>query len=121
MLLEIKEIDGAIIYSCYMIKNAQFNQALKEATYIVLLSNIVANIKEPVDIIFDSFSKEDFEANIIRSMQSFDVVNSIMPCHSELEPGLQFIDNICSAIRLHEADSDKDGFYIIIEEMVHKV
>ena len=34
MLVEIREIGGAVIYSCSVIKNEQFNQVLKEATYI---------------------------------------------------------------------------------------
>ena len=52
LLLEISALDGSIIYSCYLKKDAQFNQILKEATYIVLLSKIVAVANHPIDIIF---------------------------------------------------------------------
>lgn len=40
---------------------------------------------------------------------------------SQEEPGLQFIDNICSVLRLYRASKDENEFYKIIEEMVREV
>ena len=40
---------------------------------------------------------------------------------SHLEEGLQFIDNLCSVIRLHKSNSDKYSFYTIIENFIKEV
>lgn len=121
LLTEISTIGGSVIYSCYIKKDAQFNQILKEATYIVLLSKIVATADVPIDVIFDSFRKDNFETDIIEGMMAFNNVSNIQPCKSELEPGLQYIDNICSVLRRHKSGIDEDHFYEIIENMVTEV
>ena len=121
LLTEISTIGGSVIYSCYIKKDAQFNQILKEATYIVLLSKIVATADVPIDVIFDSFRKDNFETDIIEGMMAFKNVSNIQPCKSELEPGLQYIDNICSVLRRHKSGIDEDHFYEIIENMVTEV
>lgn len=121
LLMEISALDGSIVYSCYIKKDAQFNQVLKEATYIVLLSKIVATVDVPIEVVFDSFRKDNFEADIAAGMLAFTNVSSIKPCKSELEPGLQYIDNICSVLRRHKSGIDDDNFYEIIEKMVKEV
>lgn len=121
LLMEISTLNGSIVYSCYIKKDAQFNQILKEATYIVLLSKIVATVDVPIDVIFDSFRKDNFETDIVAGMMAFNNVSSIQPCKSELEPGLQYIDNICSVLRRHKSGIDEDHFYEIIENMVTEV
>ena len=40
---------------------------------------------------------------------------------SQLEEGLQFIDNICSIIRLNKTHNDKYNFYKLIERFINEV
>lgn len=46
-------------------------------------------------------------------------VKSISSGDSQLIPGLQFVDNICSVIRLKICNNDKNDYYSIIENLVH--
>jgi len=121
MLNEIKELDGAVIYSCYVKKNKDMKQILKESVYITLLANIINSINEPVHVIFDRFNKRDFEDLIINTFAGFDNVKSIEPCDSQTVAGLQFADNICSTIRLHITGHGSQNFFTIIEGMVREV
>ena len=50
-----------------------------------------------------------------------DNVVGIVPMDSQLEPGLQFIDNICSSIRLHLSGEDNNHYYEKIEHLVKEV
>ena len=45
-------------------------------------------------------------------------VKSIMPGDSQLIPGLQFADNLCSVVRMKLVDEDKNDFYSIIQDLV---
>lgn len=121
MLEEIRDTEGAIIYSCYLRKGLKFNQVLKESVYITLLSSIVKCIDTEVEIVFDSFGKADFEDRIIKSVFFIDWVKAITPGNSEIEHGLQFADNICSVIRLHKSGDPKDMYYKIIENLIQEV
>lgn len=120
MLEEILQIDNQIIYFCYVKKDGYFNQIMKEEQYIYLLNNIVSFIKENVDIIFDSFNKIDFEEKIIESISKHPNVISIQSRNSFDEPGIQFVDNLCSVIRLSYLDS-KNHYYSIIKDKVIQV
>ncbi|MDO5332238.1 MAG: DUF3800 domain-containing protein [Bacillota bacterium] len=121
ILEEIKELDGVVIYSCYIKKHKNMKQVLKESVYITLLSNIINSIDGPIKVVFDCFNKSDFEQTIISSFDDFDNVESIAPCDSQTVPGLQFADNICSTIRLHLTGLDDKNYYSFIEEIVQKV
>lgn len=122
ILSSIVETEGAVLYSVHLKKNSRFNQALKEATYITLLSSIVGSIDSPVNIVFDGFRKPDFESNIVYAIgSSFSNVSSIVPGNSELVPGLQFADNACSAVRLHLSNEDEFGYYEIIKNILTEV
>ncbi len=121
MLEEIHDMDGIIIYSCYMKKGIRFNQILKESVYITLLSSIVSSIDSECDIVFDAFGKTDFESQIIKSIEPADNVKSIISANSEKEHGLQFADNICSVIRLHKSTDEKDYYYELIRDIVKEV
>ena len=79
-----------------------------------MLNKIVHFIKNDVDIIFDSFNKCDFENRIITEISLHNHVLSICSKESFAEEGLQFIDNICSCIRLYKSNLNKD-FYQMIE------
>ena len=122
MLKIISKIPGSIIYSCYIKKSPKIKQSLKESIYINLLSNIVKNIKEDINIIFDSFNKKDFELNIKQTILKFKNVKSIIPKDSQIVHGLQFIDNICSVIRLHISKAEQArSFYPLIKNMIKEI
>lgn len=118
MLLEINSLDGAIIYSFYVKKHKEMKQVLKESVYITLLSNIINSIEESVDIVFDKFNNKEFEESIISAFSDFSIVNSIVPMDSQTSSGLQFVDNICSVIRLHLTNQDEEDYFEIIKEKV---
>ena len=118
MLLEINSLDGAIIYSFYVKKHKEMKQVLKESVYITLLSNIINSIEESVDIVFDKFNNKEFEESIISAFSDFSIVNSIVPMDSQTSSGLQFVDNICSVIRLHLTNQDVENYFEIIKEKV---
>ena len=74
-----------------------------------------------ISIIFDTFNKSDFEDRIIDRISSYGNVQAIMARDSQIEPGLQLVDNMRSILRLHKSDSDKYGFYPMIEKWVREV
>ena len=121
LLNELINIDGVIIYSCYIKKQKDMKQTLKESVYITLLSNIINSIDEQVEVIFDSFNKKDFEESIVSTFMDFNNVASIKPLNSQWSQGLKFADNVCSVIRLHLTDRDKYGYYNIISQRVKNV
>ena len=121
MLEELGKIHPMIIYSCHIKKGASFSQKVKEDTYIVLLSKIVSSIEAYISVIFDAFNKTDFERRIVERIIDYQNVQAISPVDSQKEPGLQFVDNICSVIRMHASNSDQYGFYQIIEKWIKSV
>lgn len=121
MLQYIGELDGVVLYSCYIKKQKNMKEVLKESVYITLLSNIVNSIEDHVDIIFDEFKNKKFEDSIVSTFIDFDNVDSIAPRNSQEIPGLQFADNVCSVVRLQLTGHDKDGYYSCIEHMIRSV
>ena len=77
--------------------------------------------EEDISIIFDAFNKTDFEDRIIDRISTYNNVQAIMPRDSQKEPGLQFVDNICSILRLHKSGTDKHKFYPLIEKWIKEV
>lgn len=118
MLISLSEADGCIIYSCYIKKEKSFPQKLKEDTYVLLLSKIVSKIKDNISIVFDSFNKQDFERRIVNDLLTFINVQAVMPRDSQIEAGLQLVDNICSVIRQQISGTDVNDFYPIIQDWV---
>ncbi len=121
MLEALNHIEHLIIYSCYIKQGLPFSQRFKEETYLLLLSNILSSIPEGVIVIFDAFSKPDFEKRIIERAGCYQHVQAISPKDSQKEAGLQFVDNICSVIRLHKSSSDVYHFYHLIEARAKEV
>ena len=121
MLEEIASMDNSIIYSCYIKKGSYFSQTFKEATYLTLLSKIVSSTEKNISVIFDRFNKHDFEAAVVERISSYPHVQAIMPRDSQKEKGLQFVDNICSVMRLIKSGTDEYGFYQIISKTVKEV
>lgn len=113
MLEHIDSLNYSIIYSVYKKDGNKFNQDSKERIYLQLLNNIVLNIDEQIDIIFDTFNKKDFEEKIIKSLSQLPNIDSIKSQDSEIEFGLQFIDNICSIIRLHIDKKESTLYYLL--------
>lgn len=120
MLKELNKFEYCTIYSCYVKKNA-FGQSVKEKIYTALLMKIVGAIEDEVDIIFDTFNKCDFEHDIIECLLGCTNVESIRPCDSQKEAGIQFVDNLCSVFRLHKTNRDVMNFYALVEPYAKEV
>lgn len=120
MLKELNKFEYCAIYSCYVKKSA-FGQSVKEKVYTALLMKIVSAIKENIDIIFDTFNKQDFENDVIECLLGCPNVTSIKACDSQKEVGIQFVDNLCSVFRLHRTNRDTMNFYSIIKPYVVEV
>lgn len=121
ILEEIRELDGCVIYSCYVKKGTKFNQVLKESVYITLLSSILSSLTDDIDVVFDKFGKPDFEQRIIDSAKVNERINSIVPMDSQKVPGLQFADNVCSVIRLSKSGTDEYGYFELLKDMIIEV
>lgn len=121
MLNIIASSNGKIFYSVYLKRTEHISQSIKEDVYIYLLEKIVSSIDEEVDVIFDKFNMNKFETRIIKVISFFSNVDSIIPGDSQLVPGLQFVDNLCSVIRLKISNQDNNNFYMIISNIIKKV
>ena len=121
MLDSLLKVDRRIVYSCHIKKAASFPQNFKEDSYIALLSRIILSIEENVSVIFDGFNKRDFEERIVERMLLYGNVQDILPGDSQLEPGLQYVDNICSIIRIHKMNADSYDFYSKIKDWTIEV
>ena len=121
MLESLGEISPFVIYSCFIKKGNQFTQEFKEETYLTLLSKIVSTIDRDISVVFDSFNKKDFEDRIAERIMSYSNVQAVMARDSQKEPGLQFVDNICSVVRLNKTATDEYNFYSYIEQWVIEV
>lgn len=53
-----------------------------------LLNNIVSNIDERINVIFDTFNKRDFEEKIINNLLQLPHIDSVKSQDSETEFGL---------------------------------
>ncbi|MCD7809012.1 MAG: DUF3800 domain-containing protein [Erysipelotrichaceae bacterium] len=120
MLEEIMEIDVKIIYSCYKKDDNCFNQILKEKKYIELLKNIVSYVDDDINVIFDSFNKLDFEKRIIEIISEYPNVINVASRNSFDEPGIQFVDNLCSTIRLSYSNPN-NYFYMLVKDEIIRV
>ena len=114
MIEHINMMNYSIFYSVYRKENKKMNQITKEEQYILLLENIVSKFDKGTDIIFDAFRKKDFEDRIIKTISIKENVCSIDKQDSRLEAGLQFIDNICSAIRLYETHKNEEFYNLLM-------
>lgn len=121
LLSAIRDIEDSVVYSCYIKKNEILNQPLKESVYITLLSNIINSFDNSISIIFDRFNKPDFENRIVESFADNSKIETIIAGDSQLVHGLQFVDNLCSVIRLHKSDCDEEGFYDILSDVIKEV
>ena len=121
MLQCLNDFDYCVMYSCFTKKSIHFPQEEKEHTYIRMLSRIVSAIDFDVLVLFDRFRKANFEKAIISSVSTISNVERIEPVESQKEIGIQFVDNLCSVIRLHKTRKDNSNFYGLIEKWVKEV
>jgi len=121
MLDEINSLNSKVIYSYYIKKEGAFKQSIKQKIYIHLLENIVKDINEQIDVIFDKFGIAEFEQQIQTKIKKHTHVNSISPMNSHEEPGLKYVDNLCSVIRRYLSRDDQYDFYRQIENIVVEV
>lgn len=114
MLEEINNIsDRYILYSSQIKKKTKLFQGEKEKIYLHLITKIVGYC-ENVIVIYDSFNNKKIDNKIYEELNKLSNVESIFAKDSQEEPGLQFVDNLCSVIRLHISKNDKNNFYKII-------
>lgn len=118
MLKEINTVSYRIIYGVYEKNNVLFNQQKKEKVYIGLLLSLITNIDENIEIIYDEFCNKKFEINIESNIKKCKNVLSIKPENSQNNPGLQYVDNVCSVIRLKLTKLDKNNFYNYISKII---
>lgn len=123
MLESLNQTNSSIIYSAYIKKTNHIKQSLKDKTYIKLLNAIIKCISEDIklNIIFDSFPNKRTVDHIVYTISKNENVVSIKPADSQLIPGLQYVDNICSAIRLNLSGSDEYGFYNLIKDKIIEI
>ena len=117
LLEEIVSTNGMILCSFYKKNSFSFNQSIKEAVYILLLTDIIDNIQAEIHVVFDSFNKKDFERRIVSVSSVIPNVLSVTAKDSMDDPGIQFADNICSVLRTH-LSGKSSCFYDIIKERI---
>ena len=99
--------------------NKKMADYIKEKIYIDLLNSIIEGIDEEINVVYDRFGISSFETTIEDMVSKISGVKSITAGDSQLIPGLQFADNICSVIRLKISENDKNNYYLIIEKLVY--
>lgn len=121
MLEEINRLDNhSIIYCSEYKKSIHLTQDKKEELYIHLITNIIKKC-EKVSVIYDCFNNSKFESRINNEIKRLANVESIEAKDSQVEHGLQFVDNLCSVIRLHISKADIYNYFDIISSNVIKV
>ena len=65
--------------------------------------------------------RDYFEKRIVESFADNPKIKSIIAGDSQLVHGLQFVDNLCSIIRLHKSNCDTEGFYSILVDVIREV
>ena len=114
MIEEIKAVDNLIIYSIYVKKDKRLEKDLKFDLYTRMLSKIIESVGQDLDIVFDKCSNNSVDEFITKTISKVQNVNSIKAADSQLTPGLQLVDNICSIIRRKYTNSDINGHYELI-------
>ena len=120
MLNELNCLDYFVLFSYYK-KETIFKQSLKQKIYLQLVENIISKLDFEFDIVFDNFGIDSFEKTIVEKFSKKHNIKTIKPLNSQQEPGLKYIDNLCSVIRLHISNEDKYGFYDLIKDKVIEI
>lgn len=121
MIEEIKTEHNLIIYSIYAKKDKVFNNDLKFDLYTRMLSKIIESIKQDLDVVFDKCSNNSVDEFIINKISNNKNVKTIKAADSQLTPGLQLVDNMCSIIRRKCTSKDINGYYELIANNVKEV
>lgn len=120
LIEEIKNEENVIIYSVYIKKDKKIMKGERIKLYTKMLIKIVNSIDQNINIIFDR-NGADFDFSVISTISKLENVESINSADSQLVPGLQLVDNLCSIIRRKYSNSDIDNFYELIESNIRKV
>lgn len=120
MIEEINSVDNVVIYSIYVKKEKSIKKSIKNKIYIRMLTKMINSVDQDFEIVFDK-NVPDYDENIILAASKISNVISIKSADSQLTPGLQLVDNMCSIIRRKYSMSDDDHFYELIEENVREV
>ena len=118
MLKIVNEINNQIVYTFYIKKIKNLKQKNKEEIYIDLLLKIINSINMEIFVVFDKFNNLYFENMIYRKLIENKNVLDVKAADSQQEPGLQYIDNICSVLRLNVSNLDKNNFYSLIKSKI---
>ena len=121
MLKEVSSQGNLIYYSCYTKSSTAIKQSEKEFIYITLLIKIINEIPTNSAVVFDAFKKPDFEEKIKQNVLSTGKVSLIEARDSQTECGLQFIDNICSSVRLYKSNDEKSLYYKLIAGIAKEI
>ena len=118
MLESLNKIDNTVIYSVYFKKSRHMKQSVKDKIYIRLLSSIIDCIDEndQLNVVFDEIPNKQTINSVIKTISKRRNVISIISSDSQLIPGLQYVDNLCSVIRISRCGNDQYGFYKIIKK-----
>lgn len=120
MIEEIKTVDHIVIYSIYVKKEKNIKKSIKNKIYIRMLAKMINSIDSDIEIVFDRNST-DYDNNIVTAISKLENVISIKSADSQLTPGLQLVDNMCSIIRRKYSNTDIYHFYALIEKNIREV
>jgi len=120
MIEEINSVDNVVVYSVYVKKEKNIKKSIKNKMYIRMLTKMIGSIDKNIDIVFDK-NAPDYDENIIIVTSKLKNVISIKSADSQLTPGLQLVDNMCSIIRRRYSNCDYEHFYELIEENIREV
>ena len=114
LLENLNSIKYKSLYNISYNKKETFNGNDKKQTYINQLLTIVNSIDEDIELYFDN---TEFNDEVIREVSKCKNVIKIEPKESFACHGIQFIDNICSVIRMNET-KEQNGYYELIKNNV---
>ena len=121
LLFSLSSLDYSVLFSCYRKKLNKMNQIQKESVYIALISNIFGEMRNKTEVIFDRFGLSKFESDVIKAAEFYDNIVTIYPDDSQKVHGLQYIDNLCSTIRLYLSGQDDLCYYDIIKKRTKEI
>lgn len=110
----------SIVCSKYKKQGKPMKQGVKEKVYLRMLSRIVENLNPVVNIniCIDQLGSKSFTSTVINKLCLYSNVVSVCVKDSRLEHGIQFVDNICSAIRLNLINTNCEFFNIIKDKVI---
>jgi len=109
-MLEFINHYAVVIVCCtYKKENKALKQSIKEKLYIKCLKEITKTLVKYKDIhiLFDRFGKKSFEEAVSSKFLENTNIVSAIPIDSCVNHGIQFVDNVCGAMRLFLSKKEK--------------